>query len=366
MKKQFIKVLTLCAIFAVSATMLTSCDDDINNAPEPAIDPVFAPNGAYILNEGSMGKNNSTLDFVSMDNNLTGKVFASVNGEGLGDTGQDIIEYGGRIYVSVFGSSYIAKLDLNGKLIEKYAFTEEEGQPNHLAYTDGNVYVSLYSGKVAKFDTTSIAQPKGFAKTGSLPEQMSVYGDLLLVTNSSNSYAGKTNDMVSVIDLKTFAPKQEFKLVDNLQSIAVVLDSVYVTYYNADYSISMMNLDIKNTKAYAVSPATKIASHGSYLYCANSATVYDENWNATTSTTFFKRDTKTGKDSDLLDLTGCDELKSATVYLLEVNPYNGDIYVGTSNYVTNGKMYRFGEDGKLIAKFETSSVNPNNMVFLAK
>lgn len=365
MKKQFIKVLSLCAMFAVSATMFTSCDKD-ENEPEPTIDPVFAPKGAYILNEGSYNGNNSALDFVDLDNKLTGKVFATVNGEGLGDTGQDIVEYGGRIYVSVFGSNYIAKLDLNGKLVEKYTFTKAEGQPRYLACKDGNVYVSLYSGQVAKFDTTSIAKPVAFAKTGSLPEQMAVYGDLLLVTNSSNSASGISNDMVSVIDLKTFAPKQEFKLVDNLQSIAVVSDSVYVTYYNADYSISMMNLDIKNTKAYGVRPATKIVSLGADLYCANSATVYDENWNATTETTFFKRDTKTGKDSDLLDLTGCDELKTATVYLFEVNPYNGDIYVGTSDYVTNGKMYRFGEDGKLIAKFETSSVSPNHMVFLAE
>ncbi len=365
MKKQFIKVLSLSALFAVSATMLTSCDKD-ENEPEEIIDPVLAPQGAYILNEGNMGSNNSTLDFVSQDNSLTAKVFASANGEGVGDTGQDIVEYGGRIYMSVFGSSYLAKLDLNGKVVEKYSFTMDDGQPRYIACKDGFVYVSLYSGQVAKFDTTSIAKPVAFAKAGSLPEEMAIMGDLLLVTNSSNSGNDLFNDMVSVIDLKSFTKKQDLKLVDNLQSIQAIGDSVYVTYFNPDFSISMMNVDVKNSKAYGVSPATKIASLGSDLYCANSATVWDENWNATTNTNFFKRDTKTGKDSDLIDFAGCDELKTATVYLLEVNPYSGDIYIGTTDYATNGQMYRFSSDGKLVAKFETSSISPNHMVFLAK
>ncbi len=360
MKKQFVKVLSLCALIA----SLAACNKE-DNDPELVPDPMVELQGALILNEGSMNANNSCIDFVGTDNKLTEKVFQSANGEAIGDTGQDIVVYGGRVYLSVFGSGYLAKLDMSGKLIEKYSFASAEGQPRYIACKGGYVYVSLYSGQVAKFDTTSIAKPVAFAKTGSHPETMAIKGDSLLVANSSNSYEGISNDMLSVIDLTTFTAKKEIKLVDNLQTVEVVGDSVYVTYFNADYSISMMNVDLKSGKSQAVSPATKIAAYGNYLFCANSATEYDEAWNATTVTNFYKHDIKNGQNSSIIDLAGCDELKTATVYLLTVNPYNGDIFVGTTDYKTNGQIYRFNRSGKLIAKFETSGINPNKMVFLA-
>jgi hypothetical protein len=63
-------------------------------------------------------------------------------------------------------------------------------------------------------------------------------------------------------------------------------------------------------------------------------------------------------------LTVTPELSSATVYLFEIDPENGDFYVGTTDYKTNGVIYRFGKDGKFITKFETSGISPNSAAFL--
>ena len=49
--------------------------------------------------------------------------------------------------------------------------------------------------------------------------------------------------------------------------------------------------------------------------------------------------------------------------MMEVNPNNGDIYIGTSDYKTNGDIYRFDRNGKLIEKFSSGGINPNNAVF---
>ena len=58
-----------------------------------------------------------------------------------------------------------------------------------------------------------------------------------------------------------------------------------------------------------------------------------------------------------------EELASESVHMMEVNPNNGDIYIGTSDYKTNGNIYRFGRNGKFIEKFSSGGVSPNNAVF---
>ena len=40
-----------------------------------------------------------------------------------------------------------------------------------------------------------------------------------------------------------------------------------------------------------------------------------------------------------------EELKTRIFYMLSINPENGDFYVGTTDYNTNGDIYRFKKDG---------------------
>ncbi len=363
MKKHFIKALSLSALLAVQAIVSASCNkEDLGPALVP--DPFEELQGALILNQGTPGAGNSCIDLVGTDNQLAERIFLAANGEKIGDTGRDIAVYGGKIYLSVFGSGYLAKLDMSGNLIEKYTFSQAEGQPRYLACKGGNVYVSLYSGQVAKFDTTSISKPQAFAKTGSRPESMALKGDSLLVANSSDSQQGISNNMLSVIDLSTFSAKDAIKLVDNLQQVEVVRDSVYVTYQKNDSSMGMINVDMKTGKKSEVSPATKIVAYGNYIFCANSAVVYKDTDSAAVVTNFYKHDIKNGQNSTVINFSGCEELKSAIVSLLEVNPYNGDIFVGTTDYNCVGHIYRFNRSGKLIADFDTSGLNPSSMVFL--
>ena len=54
-----------------------------------------------------------------------------------------------------------------------------------------------------------------------------------------------------------------------------------------------------------------------------------------------------------------------TPYCIDVNPVTKDIYVGDTDYVNNGKMYCFGNDGTLKTTFNVG-VNPCKTVFLMK
>lgn len=49
--------------------------------------------------------------------------------------------------------------------------------------------------------------------------------------------------------------------------------------------------------------------------------------------------------------------------MMEIDPYTGDIYIGTSDYTNTGDVYRFSRNGKLIKKFGSGGISPNNAVF---
>lgn len=74
----------------------------------------------YILNEGLQGKNNSTLTMLDVK---TGEVvqnyFSAVNDMGLGDTANDIMIYGGKMYITVSTDNIIWVTDLNAKVVTK-------------------------------------------------------------------------------------------------------------------------------------------------------------------------------------------------------------------------------------------------------
>ncbi len=362
MTQKFLKFFSLSTL--VLSTCFVSCDKEDNDKQEPVIDPVSRR--AFILNEGSWGANNSTLDLYhpfSEPTTFEKDIFSTANGEKVGDTGQDLIAYGNRLYLSVWGSNYLAKLDLNGKVIEKYQFKPDEGQPRRLAANGKFVYVSTYGGKVAKFDTTSIASPVAFVEVGNNPEGIAVKGNYLVVCNSQKDNV--SDNRISIVDLSTFTLEKhiESEVYGNYQNVAVVKDSVYITYYTPSYTVEMLNLDINKGTLTPSGAATKmIGTSEGELFCANVATVYDENWNATTNTSFFVRDVKTGQDTPILDLNATPELTTATVYLFDIDYASRDLYIGTTDYKTNGTIYRFDKDGKLLDKFETSSINPSKAV----
>ena len=52
-------------------------------------------------------------------------------------------------------------------------------------------------------------------------------------------------------------------------------------------------------------------------------------------------------------------------YCLSVDPISGNLYIGTSDYVSTGDMYIFSPEGKLIDQLALSGLNPMGAYFLA-
>ena len=354
MKK--VKFLALSALLLSTFTFQSCKDDDDETKPEE----VVKVKHIFILNEGFQGMNNSTLDcyYPNDENAYQPKVYKSTEGGEIGDTGQDMLCYGKRVYVSVWGSNYLFKMDQYGNLLEQYKFTSEQGQPRYIAVKDGFVYVSTYGGKVAKFDTTSISAPLGFVEVGTHPEEICVK-DNYLYAAIAGDYNVKYENKIAVVDLSNFTFKEHIEILDDPTNVLALKDKLYVVHYSDPYNGITEVLEINpSTKQYSVySDGAKIATDGENLFVISVST----DWTTHATTTKFMKNKGT---ECFLDLTDVPELGSSIVYMFEIDPENKDFYIGTTDYATNGVVYRFDKTGKFVEKFETSGLNPNSAAFV--
>lgn len=264
-------------LFALMAGILTfgavSCSDDDNNQQA-----VVTTSGIYTINSGNQSaKIPGTItayDFESGDaTDPLQCAFKAKNGIELGDTPNDAIIDGNRMYVAVSKSNLVWILDAN--TLEVLGSVHPEGdvaEPRALAAKDGKVYVSMYSGHVAVIDEKTMKIEKT-VKVGPNPEGLAIAGNSLYVANSDgNNYLnGNVDGYISVIDLKTFTEKK-------IQDVTKYLNPTKVVSNGTDvFAICMGNYGDIPAKVFKISSATPqevchgtmMAISGNTLYVGN-------------------------------------------------------------------------------------------------
>ena len=252
---------------------------------------------------------------------------------------------------------------MDGKELTRYSFTAEEGQPRYLAAQGDYIYVTLYSGKVAKMraDDLSVVD---YAPVGKNPEDVVVYKDQLLVANSGWGY----DNTLTVIDMASFDSIATITVEWNPQQLVVAGDSVFVLAnglydenWNCDYPLQSVNVEERTARTIAY--ATRAVAYDGTLYLCYSTT----DWTTyETRNTFFTYDVERAQVSNATFLQGdTEEVTSNSVYMMEVNPKNGDLYIGlTGNkFVSSGMIHRYSADGRLIHRFDVQGANPNQAAF---
>ncbi len=348
--------LFLSAVCLFSLSCLMSCSD--NDDPEDEI-----TSGILILNEGSYQGNNASITaYNPKTGGITADLYYALNDKKLGDAGQDMIAYGNRVYITVYGSSRLVKLDSLGKELKAITFSPAEGQPRYMAAEDGKLYVTLWSGQVARIDTTDLTIEK-YVTVGANPEQIVEENNKLYVANSGYG-AGTT---VSVINLGTFTVEKTITVALNPNLIVEAADDIYVLSYGnfGDVPYALQRLNVANGTYDPIAVATKMTAHKDMIYLVNSVTDWSVKPSVTTNQ-FFTYNAKTRKlnENSFLTLTGeAESLKKESIMMMEIDPNTGDIYIGTSDYTNTGDVYRFSRNGKLIKKFGSGGISPNNAVF---
>lgn len=348
--RTFLSAVCLLALFS-------SCkkDKDDNSQTIPVA------TGAYILSEGLYGNNNTVLtyyDFATATPSTD--YYQKANGSGLGDTGNDILLYGGKIYIVMNVSSYVQVADAHtAKALKNIAFTQTSGaarQPRFAAPYKDKVLVTSWDGTIAVIDTASLAIDK-FISTGSVCEGIAVLGDRAYVANTGNYLTGYDSTL-SVIDLISMTETKKITVgtnpgpvtADSTGNIFVGVTGDYGSIKPALVKVSSTSNTV--TKSVALSVA-KIRYHDGLLY----ATAYDSTNVRTVNTS----DLSQAKANFVTDGTAIKQ-----PYGVNIDIQSGDIYVmDAKDYTVSGEVFCFDKTGKKKFSFSvTPGVNPNTVVFI--
>ena len=365
MKTRSILMTTLCSLML--GMSFTACLEDDLEQPELPIEPETYP--AYILNEGLWGANNANITRFypqyKIDN--LSDFYQEMNGTKMGDVANAMMEEDDNIYVVLNGSKYVARLDLLCMELARYTFPETEGAPRCIDVEDDYAYVTQYGGQVTKLNTKDMTLAGTF-KGGDNLEGIVEKDGKLYVANSytvdgSGNYDYKKE--VFVIDAKTMTLEKTINVVDNPTKMYEINDKVYLISVGnyADVAGALQIIDTQsNTVRTILNDVTKITEgHNGVIYGVRST--YDENWQLTNS--FFLYSPKADEVSHTSFLKDApSSFATDAIYMLEVDEETGFIYVGTSDYTTNGTIYQFDQSGKFVQSFDSGGINPSAMVFM--
>jgi len=344
----------------VCLSFIHACQKD-KAVPTPA---PKVTTGLFILNQGLYGANNTTLtyyDFVSQK--PTTDYFRNVNGFGLGDTGSDLIIYGGKLYTVINNSGYVAVADaITAKFLDTIDFKNAgvNRGPENIVASGGKVFVSSTDGTVAVIDTVTLSIQK-FITVGTNPAQMAISGTNLYVSNTGGISASY-DSTVSVIDLNSLKETRKIRVGINPGSIAADdANNIYVActgnYGSIGPSLVKVNLNtnqvIKSVDS-AVGTiryySNTLISTGGYLGTANLAILNPTDLSAIRS-------------SFITDGTPIQN-----PYGLDIDPSNGNVYVGDAkDYVSSGQVYCFDKAGNKKFSFSVSpGISPIRTVWIAQ
>ena len=356
----------------MGTAVMTSCSDD-NDGPETYLQEYST--GAYVVNSGNMyNKIESSLTAIDYaSSTATQNVFKAANGRTLGNTANDGIVYGNKIYLAVDQSNTIEVIDKTTKKSIKQINTTEllgnaEGvEPRHISADGGKVYFTTYGGYVAAVDTTSFALQKKW-QVGSYPEGLVIAHGNIYVANSNY---GKGGGNISCINLSNDnVETKNIEGVNNPTSIYYAAGLLYVLdnqYYDASFNAYGENS--LRTVSFAEGKSQKVAD-GNYAACVTTGA-------ATTARTsvekvrphfFVLNAPYGGTPSVSVFVAGITQPQPMTLSEMPVSPcgifadpLNGHIFVlsyrlgdsGYADYNGNGYVVEYDSAGQKLHEYET-------------
>ena len=349
---------TIILLLSLLAVCAFSCEK-----PEPVEEPQNTPveavsHGVYVLGEGLMNLNNSTLTFYDFDKGITTPdAFLAANNRGLGDTGNDLKTYGSKMYCVVNISETVEIMDLKtAKSLKQISLSGR--QPRRIAFDGGYAYVCCFDGAVVKIDTVTM-EVTATAQAGSNPDGICVANGKLYVANSGGLNYPNYGNTVTVFDLATFSPIKNITVVVNPTRVAADSQGDVYLVSNGNYDdvpmtfqrIDSQTDEVVQTFDFAVTNFA-ISNNLCYLYHFDYST---NQYSVKVMDVLTEQIVKEQFITDGTTLTA--------PYGIAVNPANGDVYLTDAyQYTTNGDVICFGSDGHKKFSFE-AGICPSCIVF---
>lgn len=344
---------------------------------DAAVNASAEPSGIYLVNQGNQGSNKARLDFLNFHNGFYIRdVFTEYNPEvvkGLGDTGNDVQVYKGKVFVVVNGSHKVEIMDAYS--MKRLAQVDV---PNcrFIAFDGNCAYVTSYVAK----DEESLKTQKGalycidldtYKVTGQVtvgyqPEQLVIMDGKAYVANSGG-LAKDYDNTVSVVDLKSMKVEYDIEVAVNLQLMLVDAEGTIWVSSIGNYRdvSSTLNYLVKKGDKYELGgtvnvPVSSMALAGDKIYVIGT-TYNPTTWKPTTYNIVNAKTRKLESGSFITDGTESD---ITTAYTVTVNPGNGDIYVtDAKDYVSSGTLHCYTGSGKRKWSVRTGDI-PDRIAFL--
>ena len=360
--------------------------EDINTGGKAVKSEII---GMYLLNEGNMGSNKSTLDYLDLSaQDATVHYYRNIYSErnpsavmSLGDVGNDCQIYGSRLWLVINCSNKVEVARAEdavkiGKVdIPNCRYVTFKDQYAYVSSYVGSVYATSNSplGSVYKVDTLSLAKIDS-CSVGYQPEEMAIIGDCLYVANSGG-YQGMTGQgyesTVSVIDLKTMQETDKIEVAPNLHRLkADKYNQLWITargnYMDEESSIYWLTPDAHGKMSvggHLNQPVNDLCIVGDSLY------FYGSQWSEVTMTNIVTYGIINVRTHQIVStsLSDAPEINKIRMpYGIIVNPIHRDFYLmDAKNYVSSGELLHFLPDGTFDWKVKTGDI-PAHAAFLRK
>ena len=381
--------------------MLTACRNDVMVVPMEDINTGGKAVkseivGMYLLNEGNMGSNKSTLDYLDLSASdstvhYLRNIYSELNPSAvmfLGDVGNDCQIYGSRLWLVINCSNKVEVARA-----EDAVRIGKVDIPNcrYVAFKDGYAYVSSYVGSVYgvksqetgvnrsplgsiyKVDTLTLQKTDSCA-VGYQPEEVAIIGDQLFVANSGG-YQGMTGlgyeSTVSVVDLKTMQETDRIEVAPNLHRLrADRYGQLWVTargnYMDESSTIYWL---VKDAKGRMTVGGHLNQSVSDLCIVGDSLYFYGSQWSEVTmknTVTYGIINVRTHEmvSTSLSDAPEIGKIRMP--YGIIVNPIHRDFYLmDAKNYVSSGELLHFLPDGTFDWKVKTGDI-PAHAAFVYK
>jgi DNA-binding beta-propeller fold protein YncE len=271
----------------------------------------------------------------------------------LGDVGNDIAIYGGKLYAVISCSNKVEVME--AKTAKRIG---QINIPNcrNITFYNGFAYITSYAGPVqidpeyqqigfvAKVDTASLQEVATRCLVGMQPDGLAVANGKIYIANSGGYLSPNYENSVSVIDLASFTELRRIKVAVNLHRVCADKHGNVWVSNRGDYNGASSRLYCIDSKTDKITDSVNIAVSNFHL---------DENHLYIIGTTMSNEinygvvDVVSKQIISKQFITDGTDAKIRTPYGIAVNTITKDIYVtDVRTYVTPGTLYCFDKEGR--------------------
>ncbi len=328
--------------------------------PAPVTDTNLK-NGMIVLCEGLFQQNNAALSWVDFSTGSSSNTFFTDKASRLlGDTGNDMKVYGGKIYIIVNVSSTIEVMEkATGNSIKQISMMNGSvaKQPRFITFHGSNAFITCYDGYVDVLDTASLTITQRI-QVGANPEGLTISNSKLYVANSGGLNAPNVDSTVSVINLQNLQEVTKITVGKNPGDIETDSQGDVYVIARGNYSNIPSRMVKINAQTDQVVTTFPFDAGGIEPMGDNFLISYYNNSTSVSNIALFDAVAETMTNASFIG-----NAQFTTLYGVQYRPSNQKIYCfDAMNYTNTGYVRIFSSSGTYESSYHVG-LNPKKIIF---